>query len=99
MNKNLLLGVALVIFVTGMVVMIASDSISFADVVNSMSGLSPRLLSLVVLPFIVVLIVVGNYLRKKNEERRWKEALLKTRAKKQNQKEAARKAAKDKQHY
>ena len=99
MNKNLLLGVAIVIFVTGTVVMIASDSIRFGDVLNSLSGLSPRVLSLVVLPFVVVLIVVGLYLRKKNEERKWKNALLKTRAEKQNQKEAARKAAKDKQPY
>ena len=99
MNKKLLLGAAIVIFVTGMVLMIATDAISFGDVLNSLSKLSPRVLSLVVLPFIVVLIVVGNYLRKKNEERKWKDALLKTRAKKQNQKEAASKAAKDKQHY
>ena len=99
MNKNLLLGIAIVIFITGTVVMIASDSIRFGDVLDSLSGLSPRVLSLVVLPFIVVLIVVGNYLRKKNEERMWKDALLKTRAKKQNQKQAARKTAKDKQHF
>ena len=94
MNKNLLIGVAIVIFVTGTAVMIASDSIRLGDVVNSISELSPRVLSMAVLPFIVVLIVVGNYLRKKNEERKWKRALLKTRADKQNQIEAARKAAK-----
>jgi hypothetical protein len=97
MKKKLLLGAAIAIFVSGTVLMIADDSISFDDVLKSLSGLSPRVLSLVVLPFIVVLIVVGNYLRKKNQERMWKDALLKTRAKKQNQIEAARKAAKDKQ--
>ena len=98
MNKYLLLGIAIVIFVTGTVVMIANDSIRIGDVFNTLSGLSPRVLSLVVLPFIVVLVVVGNYLRKKNEERMWKDALLKTREKNQNQKEAAWKAVKDKQH-
>ena len=97
MKKKLLLGAAIAIFVTGTVLLIADDSISFGDVLKSLSGLSPRVLSLVVLPFIVVLIVVGNYLRKKNEERKWKDALLKTRAKKK--KAAARKAAKDKQLY
>lgn len=91
MNKKLLLGAAIVIFVTGTVVMIASDSIRLGDVINSLSELSPRILSLVVLPFIVVLIVLGNYLRKKNEERKWKEALMKTRAKKLNKGEATRK--------
>ena len=95
MNKNLVLGVVVVIIVAGTGAMIASDSISFSDVVDSVSGLNPRVMSLVVLPFIVVLIVVGNYLRKKNEERKWKNALLKTRAEKQNKEEAARKAIKD----
>jgi hypothetical protein len=97
MKKKLLMGAAIAIFVSGTVLMIADDSISFDDVLKSLSGLSPRVLSLVVLPFIVVLIVVGNYLRKKNQERMWKDALLKTRAKKQNQIETTRKAAKDKQ--
>jgi uncharacterized BrkB/YihY/UPF0761 family membrane protein len=82
MNKKLLLGVALAIFVIAFVAMIASDSISFGDFIDSLSGLSPRILSLVILPFIVILIFAGNYLRKKNEERKWKDALLKTRAKK-----------------
>jgi hypothetical protein len=86
MNKNLLLGIVVAVFVPGMGVMADSESIRFGDVLDTLSGLSPRLLSLVVLPFIVVLVVAGNYLRKKNEERKWKNALLKTRAGRQSQK-------------
>jgi hypothetical protein len=64
--------------------MIAIDSISIHDVLNSLSGMSPRVMSLAVLPLIVVLIVVGIYLHKKNDERMWKKAVLKTQANKQN---------------
>jgi hypothetical protein len=94
MDKKLLIGVGVTIVAAGTVVMVVSDSISLRDVINSLSGLSPRVLSLTLLPFIVVLILGGNYLRKKNEERMWRNALLKTRAEKQMQ-EAARKARND----
>ena len=85
MNKNLLLGVAVAVLVAGTGVMVGSESIRFGDVLGSLSELSPRILSLLVLPLIVVLYVVGTYLRKKNEERKWKNAILKTRAGKKNQ--------------
>ena len=88
MNKNLLIGVALAVFVVGTGIMVGSDTISFGDVMDSMSGLSPRVLSLVALPFVIVLVVIGIFLLRKSEERKWKKALLKTRAARQAQEDA-----------
>lgn len=85
MNKIVLLVIFVVIFAAGLGVIISSKSIGFDEIFRSLSGLSPRILGLIALPFIAVLFVLGVYLRKKNEERKWKIALLKTRAKKQNQ--------------
>ena len=81
-----MVGIGIAIFVIGTVAMISIDSIKIGDVFNSLGGMSPRVMSLAVLPLIVILVVVGIYLRKKNEERMWKNAILKTRANKQNQK-------------
>ncbi|MDX2427177.1 MAG: hypothetical protein QNK22_00615 [Xanthomonadales bacterium] len=82
MNKNkvLLSGVFAVVFVAGLGVIISHESISFNELLRSLSDLNPRFLSLIALPFIAVLFVLGIYLRKKSEERKWKKALLKTRA-------------------
>ena len=82
MNKYVLLGIFIVIFVAGLGVIFSNESVSFSEVLGSLSDLSPRVLSLLVLPVIVVLFVLGVYLRRKSEERMWKNALLKTRAKK-----------------
>ena len=82
MNKSkiLLSGIFAVIFVAGLGVIISHESISFNELLRSLSDLNPRFLGLIALPFIAVLFVLGIYLRKKNEERKWKKALLKTRA-------------------
>jgi len=84
MNKNkvLLSGVFTLVFVAGLAVIISHESISFNELLRSLSDLNPRFLSLIALPFIAVIFVLGVYLRKKNEERKWKKALLKTRAEK-----------------
>ena len=79
-NKIILSGVFAVIFVTGLGVIISHESISLSEFIRSLSDLNPRVLSLIALPFIAVLFVLGIYLRRKNEERKWKKALLKTRA-------------------
>jgi hypothetical protein len=79
-NKILLTGVFAVVFVAGMGVIISHESISFNELLRSLSDLNPRFLSLIALPFIALLFVLGVYLRKKSEERKWKKALLKTRA-------------------
>ena len=83
-NKILLLSFFVVVFLTGLGVIISNESISFSDFLGSLKELNPRVMSLIALPLLAALFVLGAYLRKKNEERKWKQALLKTRAKKQN---------------
>jgi len=48
---------------------------------RSLSGLNPRVMSLLALPFVAVLFVLGIYLRRRREERMWKNAVKETRAK------------------
>jgi len=82
-NKFVVLGIFFVIFLAGLGVIISGESIRPDEIFRALSGLNPRLMSLLALPFIAVLVVLGIYLHKKNVERKWKKALLKTRAKKQ----------------
>ncbi len=84
MNKYVLLGIFIAIFVAGLGVIISNEHISFNELLRSLNDLNPRVLSLIALPFIAVLFVLGVYLRKRNEARMWKKAVLKTRAKKQS---------------
>ena len=81
-NKILLTGVFAVVFVAGLGVIISHESISFNELIRSLSNLNPRFLSLIALPFIALIFVLGVYLRKKSEDRKWKKAILKTRAEK-----------------
>jgi len=82
-NKFVVLVIFFVIFLAGLGVITSGESIRPDEILRALSGLNPRLMSLLALPFIAVLVVLGIYLHKKNEERKWKSALLKTRAKKQ----------------
>jgi hypothetical protein len=82
-NKYVLLGIFVVIFVAGLGVIFSNESVSLTEVLGSVSELSPRVLSLLALPVIAVLFVLAVYLRRKKEERMWKNALLKTRKNKQ----------------
>ena len=68
-NKFLLSGVFAVVFVAGLGVIISHESISFNELLRSLSDLDPRFLSLIALPFIAAMFVLGVYLRKKSEER------------------------------
>ena len=97
MNKNVLLVIAVAIFIAAALILVVSDSIRIGDVLNSMGNLSPRVLGLALLPFMVAFVIVGIQLHKKKEERMWKEALKRTRAKKQQEEEAARNATQDQQ--
>lgn len=81
MNKFAVLGVFFVIFVVGLGVILINESISFNEIMRSLSGLSPRVLSLLALPFIGVLFLLGVYLRRRSESRMWKKALKETKAK------------------
>lgn len=83
MNKYVVLGIFFVIFVAGLGVIFSNESVSFNELMRSLSGLSPRVLSLLALPFVAVLFMLGIYLRKRREDRMWKNALKETRAKKQ----------------
>ena len=97
MSKNVAIGIAIAIVVLGTGAMVISDSIRFSDFMNALSDLNPRVMTLVLLPFAGIGILVGIYLLRKSEERKWKKALLKTRAAKQLQEEAKRKASEEKQ--
>ena len=83
MNKYLVLGVFFVIFVAGLGVIFCTETMSFEGLMRSLNGLSPRVLSLLALPFIAVIFILVMYLRKRSEDRMWKNALKETRAKKQ----------------
>jgi preprotein translocase subunit SecG len=83
MNKYVVLGIFLVIFVAGLGVIFSNESVSFSEIMRALSNLSPRVLSLLALPFIAVLVVFGIYLRKRSEDRMWKNALKDTQAKRQ----------------
>jgi preprotein translocase subunit SecG len=83
MNKYVVLGIFFVIFVAGLGVIFSNESVSFNEIMRSLSGLSPRVLSLLALPFIAVLFVLGMYLRRRSEDRMWKNAFKETRAKRQ----------------
>ena len=83
MNKYVVLGVFFVIFVAGLGVIFSNESVSFNELMRSLSGLSPRVLSLLALPFVAVLFVLGIYLRRQREDRMWKNALKETSAKRQ----------------
>ena len=83
MNKYVVLGVFFVIFVAGLGVIFSNESVSFNELMRSLSGLSPRVLSLLALPFVAVLFVLGIYLRRRREDRMWKNALKETHAKRQ----------------
>jgi hypothetical protein len=83
MNKYVLLGIFVLIFMVGLAVIFTNEHVSFSEAMGSLSDLNPRVLSMLALPLIVILFVLGVYLRRKSEERMWKKALLETRTKKQ----------------
>ena len=84
MNKYVVIGIFALIFVVGLGVIITNEHVSFSELVRSISDSGPRVLGLLALPVIAVLFVLGVYLRRKNEEHKWKQALLRTRAKKKD---------------
>jgi divalent metal cation (Fe/Co/Zn/Cd) transporter len=91
MNKVLIAGIFAAIFVAGLGVITSNQSISFGEFIGSLKDLNPRVMGLLALPVIAVVFVLGTYLYKRKEERKWKKALLKTRARKQNHGKKVRK--------
>ena len=84
MSKYIVMGIFALIFFIGLGVILSNENAGVTDLLRWVSDSGPRVLSILALPFIAILFVLGVYLRKKNEERKWKQALLKTRAKKKN---------------
>lgn len=76
------MGIFALIFFVGLGVILTNENAGFTDLLRWVNDSGPRVLSILALPFIAILFVLGLYLRKKNEERKWKQALRKTRAKK-----------------
>lgn len=81
MNKWVLLGIFVLIFVIGLFVIFVNASVGFDDVLRSLSDMNPRVMSILALPIIAALFGLWVYWRKKSEERLWKAAMRKTRAK------------------
>lgn len=84
MNKYVVLGIFFVVFVAGLIVILINNSVSFSDFMRSVSRLNPRVLSLLALPLVAVVFVLGVHLHKKREDRMWKKALKDTREKRQH---------------
>ena len=80
MNKYVLLGIFVVIFVIGLAVIFNNASVGFTDVLRSLNDMNPRVMSILALPIIAVLFGLGVYWRRKSEQRMWKKALQKTRS-------------------
>jgi hypothetical protein len=81
MNKYVLLGIFVVIFVIGLGVIFNNASVGFTDVLRSLSDMNPRVMSILALPIIALLFGLGVYWRRKSEQRMWKKAVQKTRTK------------------
>jgi len=81
MNKYVVVGIFFVIFVAGLGVIFSNESVSFNELMRSLRDLNPRVLSLLALPFVAVLFMLGIYLRRRSEDRMWKNAFKETHAK------------------
>jgi len=73
-----------VIFVAGLGVIFSNESVSFNELMRTLSDLNPRVLSLLALPFVAAIFVLVIYLRKRSEDRMWKNAVKKTHSKRQH---------------
>lgn len=90
-HKVVLSGIFLAVLIIGIAVIVSNESISLRELIGSLQDLSPRIMSLVALPVVALLFVLGTFLRKRSEEQKWKKALLKTRAKRSKPEDIAAK--------
>ena len=79
MNKWVLLGIFVFIFVVGVAVIFVNASVGVDDVFRSLSDMNPRVMSILALPIIAAIFGLWVYWRKKSEERLWKAAMQRTR--------------------
>jgi preprotein translocase subunit SecG len=77
-----LLGLVFAVVVAGLGILISGQSIRFGEGAGSLKGMNARTMAFIALPFIFIIYFFVNYLRKKNEDRKWKKAILRTRSKK-----------------
>ena len=84
-KKIILISVVATVSVIGTFLLLGSGSVRIGDIFNALSDINPRVMGLMALPFIVVFVLAARYLLKKREERMWKNALLKTRAARQEE--------------
>lgn len=95
--KNMLLVIAIVM-VVGLAILFATGKMSFRDIFEGIGKMNRRVLSMTLLPLLLAVVVFGRYWSKRKEERMWKEAILKSRARNEElaarrKEQAARKAS------
>ena len=83
MKKSLLFSLIFAVLIAGVGVLISGESIRFGNGFGSVRGINSRTLAIIALPFVFLLYLLVNYLRKRSEERKWKKAILDSQARKQ----------------
>ena len=71
------------ISVAGTFLILEFGSERLSDIFTALKHANPRLIGFLALPFVIVFVVGARFLLRKREERKWKKALLKTRAARQ----------------
>jgi len=87
MKKHIMLGVVIAVAVAGVGIIIGSQSVRFGGDFGSARGINSRVMAVVALPFVFLLYLLRGYLRKKIEDRKWKNAILESHANKQKSKQ------------
>ena len=80
MKKSLLFSLLIAVLIAAVGILIGGDTIRFGNGFGSVRGINSRALAIVALPFVFLLFLLWNYLRKKSEERKWKQAILDSQA-------------------
>jgi hypothetical protein len=84
MKKNMLLVLVIAVAVAGIGIIIGSESFRFNEGFGHMGRTSPMALALLGLPFVVLFYFLGKHLHKKSQERKWKNAIVSSRDRKQD---------------
>ena len=83
MKKSLLFSLLFAILIAAVGILIGGDTIRFDNGFGSVRGINSRTMAIIALPFVFLLYLLWNYLRKKSEDRKWKKAILESQARKQ----------------
>jgi hypothetical protein len=86
MKKNIFLAIVIAVAVAGVGIIIGSQSFRFNDGFGYAGRTNPMALALIGLPFVILFYFLGKHLHKKNQERKWKNAIVSSRSRKQNNK-------------